>query len=71
MTDSERLRFGNRVRHIRKELGITQAELAAATGIDRGYLAGVESGLRNPTLTIINRIAYGLNVSARELFEKS
>jgi ribosome-binding protein aMBF1 (putative translation factor) len=60
--------FGRAVRRIRTIRGISQEQLAHASGLDRSYIGGVERGERNPSLTAIEKIAFGLNVSLSELF---
>lgn len=61
-------RFGKSVRQARLKAGLTQEDLADKSGLDRSYLGGVERGERNPTLTVIEKIAEGLGVSIAELF---
>lgn len=60
--------FGQAVRDARTAKGLTQEELASRSGIDRSYIGGVERGERNPTLSVIEKIAEGLGVSIPELF---
>lgn len=38
------VRLGKRIRELRKEKGWTQFEMAERTGIDRSYLAELETG---------------------------
>lgn len=61
--------FGATVRRLRVELGISQEALADRTQIHRTYIGGIERGERNPTLTMIHRLAEALGVSPRALFE--
>jgi predicted transcriptional regulator len=61
--------FGENVRHYRKEAGLTQETLGELTGLDRGYISGVERGVRNPTLVNIEKIAKALQVKTAQLFE--
>jgi transcriptional regulator with XRE-family HTH domain len=51
----------------RAELGITQADLAEQSGMDRSYIGQVERGERNPTLDIAGRIAEGLDAKPSAL----
>lgn len=37
---------------VRKSLGLTQADMAAAAGVHRSYYGLIENGNRNPTLKI-------------------
>ena len=64
-------RFGEAVRKARTAVGLTQEELADRSGLDRSYIGGVERGERNPTLTVIEKIAKGLGVTLAELFSYS
>ena len=59
--------LGRAVAHLRKQRGQTQAALAAKAGLNRGYVAGIERGARNPTSTSIGNLAGGLDVSVSEL----
>ncbi|HZS21804.1 MAG TPA: helix-turn-helix transcriptional regulator [Pseudonocardiaceae bacterium] len=59
--------FGIVVRQLRKERGLSQERLAAAAGIDRAYMGGLERGQRNPSLTTIDRIAVALDLSISEV----
>lgn len=61
-------RFGNAVRNARTAAGLTQEDLAYRSGLDRSYIGGVERGERNPTLSVIEKIADGLGVTVAELF---
>ena len=55
--------LGMRIAHIRGEKGLTQEQLAQRTMMDRAYIAGVETGVRNLTFDSMLRIADGLDVS--------
>lgn len=44
----------------RREMNISQQDLADATGIDRSDISRIENGNANPSLTTIKRIAAGL-----------
>ena len=61
--------FGNNVRQFREALGMTQENLAEASGLDRSYIGGVERGERNPTLTAILRLASALRIGPGLLFD--
>ena len=51
--------------------GVSQEELAGRVEIHRTYMGGIERGERNPTLTMITRIAAALNVSAAQLLREA
>jgi transcriptional regulator with XRE-family HTH domain len=61
-------KFGNRVRQIRQNMGLSQEELAHLSNLDRSYVGGVERGERNISLVNIHKIAGALNISPKEFF---
>ncbi|MCJ2110507.1 helix-turn-helix transcriptional regulator [Methylobacterium sp. E-025] len=62
-----RQRVGLNVQRIRRSRGLSQEELAARASVHQTYLSGVESGKRNPTILILDRIANALAVDLTEL----
>jgi transcriptional regulator with XRE-family HTH domain len=48
---------------------ITQKELAARAGISRGYLARLETGRHDPTITTLEKLAKALNVPVGRLLK--
>lgn len=62
------VRFGQAVRKIRRNQGISQEELAERCSLHRTYISDVELGKRNISLENIERIAISLNKSLAELF---
>lgn len=61
--------FGERVRQLRRECGISQEKFALKIEMDRTYLASVEAGKRNISLCNMGKIAKGLNVTLSELLD--
>ncbi|MEA5554179.1 helix-turn-helix transcriptional regulator [Anabaena cylindrica UHCC 0172] len=61
-------KFGNRLRQIRQDIGLSQEELAHLCNLDRSYVGGVERGERNISLLNIHKIADALNISPKEFF---
>jgi transcriptional regulator with XRE-family HTH domain len=59
--------LGSRVRQLRHDEGWTQKVLADRAGPDRSYIAGIEAGLRNPSVKALRKVARGLGVSLSEL----
>lgn len=55
------------VRLGRQRLQLSQEELAARADIDRTYISGIERETRNPTITIVAKIAAVLETTASEL----
>lgn len=66
-TDIE-YRFGKAVRRRRRELDISQEELAERSGLHRNYISSIESGTRNPSLKNIEKLVKGLETSITEFF---
>lgn len=61
--------FGERLRTIRKDRGLSQETLAMTCELDRTYIGGVERGERNISLVNIYKIADALGISPREFLE--
>lgn len=61
-------KFGARLRQLRTEKGLSQAELAYRGNFDRNYIGMVERGERNPSLKSLNRIAQSLDITLQDLF---
>lgn len=61
-------RFGQRIKEIRNNQGISQEKFALLIDMDRTYYASVESGKRNVSINNIEKIARGFNMSLEELF---
>lgn len=59
---------GDNVRRFRKSRGLTQVELASASGLDLRYLGGIERGTGNPSVEVLGRLAGALGVHPGELF---
>jgi transcriptional regulator with XRE-family HTH domain len=56
--------FGDAIRELRKERGVSQEGLAFRSGLNRGYYGDVERGERNISLANILKIAKALEVPA-------
>lgn len=64
-----RKRVGKNLARIRKEKGFSQEGLAFECDLHRTYISGIERGVRNPTITIIEKIAAALKIKASMLIE--
>lgn len=60
-------RIGNRIRNIRVEKGITQAELGERVGLNADRIQKYENGARKPKNDMLKNIATALGVSASAL----
>jgi transcriptional regulator with XRE-family HTH domain len=65
---SVRLLFGQNVKKVREQKGWSQDRLSEETGLHRTYISGIERGVRNPTIEIVQRLATALGVEIRDLF---
>lgn len=64
-----RRRVGLNVKNFRKERGLSQEELAFDCGLHRTYVSGVERGVRNPTVVVLEKIAGALKMPAGRLLD--
>lgn len=62
-----RRRLGSRLQRLRLDEGLSQEELADRANVHRTYVSGVERGVRNPTVTVLEKLAKGLGVSLKDL----
>lgn len=63
------IKFGERVREIRKEKGLSQEELAHKADLHRTYIGMIERAEKNITLLNIEKIAIALEVNISKLFK--
>lgn len=59
--------FGHRVRHFRRQAGLTLDQLGELVGKPAPYLSMLENGKREPRLGLINALAEALDVGAGDL----
>ena len=62
-------RFGQRMRKLREQKGISQLALSQKAGLDLATINKLESGNRDPMLKTIWKIANALEVSLSKLFD--
>lgn len=63
--------FGQAVQAVRNEKGVSQVQLAAATGLAQAWISQVERGHRNPSWSNVLRLAEGLDIRLSELIERA
>lgn len=63
--------LGRAVRAIRTERGLSQVQVAEATGFIQAWISHVEHGRRNPSWNNVVRLAEGLGVSVSELAKRA
>lgn len=62
-------RFGLNLRNLRKQKGWSQEKLAEKSGLHRTYISGLERGIRNPTIDILQEVANALGVTPSDLLK--
>lgn len=63
------LAFGKVLRVVRKEVGLTQEELAHAAEVDRTFVSLIERGERQPTVRVLFKLAAALSLQPVRLIE--
>lgn len=63
------IQFGNKLRTLRKEKGLSQEQLAQRAGLDRTYISSIERGRRNVALINCFRLAQALSISIYDFFK--
>ena len=64
-----RRQLGLNVQRMRREKGWSQEGLAFESGLHRTYISGIERGVRNPTITIVQRLAKTLGTNMGSLLD--
>jgi transcriptional regulator with XRE-family HTH domain len=61
--------FGKKLKQFRLEKAISQEKLANLADLDRTYIPSIEKGLRNVSITVIEKLANALNIKISKFFE--
>ncbi|MEZ4959301.1 MAG: helix-turn-helix transcriptional regulator [Saprospiraceae bacterium] len=64
------IQFGEKVRELRKEKGLSQEELAFKADLHRTYIGMIERAEKNITLLNIERLAKALEVNPSIFFNE-
>lgn len=64
----ESLTLKNSLRAVRKERGLSQAQLAEMTGVSRNTISSIETGQFNPTAKLALVLCIALDKKFEELF---
>jgi transcriptional regulator with XRE-family HTH domain len=62
-----KIKFGEKVKDLRISKGYSQEKLAELSELDRTYIPGIESGKRNVSLVVIEKIAQAFKIRISEL----
>ncbi len=60
---------GRNLKKYRKAAGFSQEGLALECGLHRTYVSGVERGVRNPTVTVLEKLAAPLSIPTSRLLD--
>jgi transcriptional regulator with XRE-family HTH domain len=68
-SSSLREKFGNRIRILRAERGLTQEQLAERAAISVDFLSLIERGKNSPSFENLDELADSLDATVAELFD--
>lgn len=68
--DKTLLLFGEVISQLRRNLGLSQEDLADRAGVHRTYISQLERGLKSPTLAVLMKLAAALDVQASEILKQ-
>lgn len=63
--------LGKRIASIRKAKGLTQQELGEKAQLNYKHIGDIERGVQNPSLTLLQSIADGLDIEIVDFFQIS
>lgn len=63
--------FGDSLRELREQRGLSQEAAALACGIDRSYYGKIERGMKSPTLGTVWRIADAFDARPSDLLARA
>jgi transcriptional regulator with XRE-family HTH domain len=64
-----KVRIGKRLRELRLEKGLSQEKFSFICELDRTYIASIEQGKRNVSISNIEKISKALELSIFEFFD--
>lgn len=64
-----RQRLAVNMKRLRKERGWSQEALADEARLDRTYISGIERRVKNPTVTVVERVAGALGCRLGDLLD--
>jgi transcriptional regulator with XRE-family HTH domain len=62
--------FGQVLKKLRTEKGLSQEEFAANVGLHRTYISQLERGLKSPSLGVMSKICSELGITLVQLMEQ-
>ena len=62
-------KLGKKIRVLRIATGLSQEKLGEIAGLDRTYISGIERGVRNPSISNIQKLAKALKIKTSDLVD--
>ena len=62
--------IGSRIKHLRKQKGLTLEELASRSELSKGFLSQLERNLTSPSIATLDDILEALGSSLSEFFRE-
>ncbi|MBI5573388.1 MAG: helix-turn-helix transcriptional regulator [Elusimicrobia bacterium] len=62
------IQIGRKIRETRKELNLTQENVAERTGLDWSFIGQIERGTNTPSIRTLSKIAEALNLEIGDMF---
>ena len=62
-------KLGDNIKRIRFRRKMSQGDICRAIDMDRSYMSAIESGKKNVTIAVVEKLARALNVSVNELLK--
>lgn len=62
--------FGEMLRKLREQRGLSQEQLAFETGIHRTFVSQLERGLKTPSLATLFKLAAALEIDASQMVQQ-
>ena len=71
LKDAVQMAFGEVLRQLREQRGLSQQDLAFESDLDRTYISLLERGLRQPTLTSLILLSAALGTDVADLAKRT
>lgn len=62
-------KLGANIKRIRVKKGMTQGDICRKLGMDRSYMSAIESGKKNVTIAVLDKLANALDVPVNNLIK--
>tara|TARA_Y100000389_G_C16965282_1_gene273055 strand:- start:232 stop:441 length:210 start_codon:yes stop_codon:yes gene_type:complete len=69
MSKTTAQKFGENMKKIRLEKGMSQGDICRSLGLDRAYISNVENGKQNLTISTMEKVAKALGVTIDTLLK--